>query len=159
MTKAPSAQAPPPRQAAPDFRPRIAALFCNWCTYAGADLAGVGRLQYPADFRVVRVPCTGRISAEMILHALRQGADGVWVSGCHPGTCHYLEGNLYARRRFALLKNILEYAGLEPGRLHFSWISSSEAGKFQQTALEVVQAVRALGPATGLAAAIRKVTA
>jgi coenzyme F420-reducing hydrogenase delta subunit len=138
------------------YAPRIAALFCNWCTYAGADLAGVGRMQYPADFRVVRVPCTGRISAEMILHAFKQGADGVWVSGCHPGTCHYLEGNLFARRRFALLKNILEYAGLEPGRLHFSWISSSEATKFQETATAVVEAVRALGPATGFLAGIRR---
>lgn len=128
----------------------IAAFFCNWCTYGAADLAGVSRLQYPADFRVIRIPCTGRMSPKFILHAFRQGADGVWVSGCHPGDCHYIAGNLYARRRFAVLKNLLEYVGLEPGRLHFSWISSAEASKFQQTATDVTQAVRALGPANFL---------
>lgn len=128
------------------FRPRIAAFFCNWCTYGGADLAGVNRLQFPADFRVVRLPCTGRMNAEFILHAFRQGADGVWVSGCHPGDCHYIAGNLVARRRFTALKSLLEYVGLEPGRLHFSWISSAEAEKFQRTAKDVIEAVRVLGP-------------
>lgn len=130
------------------FRPRIAAFFCNWCTYGGADLAGVNRLQYPADFRVVRLPCTGRMNPEFILHAFRQGADGVWVSGCHPGDCHYIAGNLHARRRFTILKNMMEYAGLEHGRLHFSWISSAEAEKFQRTAKLVIETVRALGPVT-----------
>jgi F420-non-reducing hydrogenase iron-sulfur subunit len=91
-----------------EFQPIIAAFFCNWCTYGGADLAGVSRLQYPPNIRVVRLPCTGRLDPKFILAALRQGADGVWVSGCHPGDCHYIEGNLYARRRFTLFKNLLE---------------------------------------------------
>ena len=125
----------------------IVAFFCNWCTYGAADLAGVSRLQYPADFRVIRIPCTGRMSPKFILHTFRRGADGVWVSGCHPGDCHYIAGNLYARRRFTVLKNLLEYVGLEPGRLHFSWISSAEATKFQETATHVTTAVRGLGPA------------
>lgn len=135
---------------ATEFRPRIIAFFCNWCTYGGADLAGVSRFQYPADFRVVRIPCTGRMSAKFILQSLRKGADGIWVSGCHPSDCHYQTGNLHARRKFQLLKNLLEYCGLEPGRLHFSWISSAEAVNFQAKATEVVETVRALGPARGL---------
>ena len=132
------------------FEPRIAAFFCNWCTYGGADLAGVSRLQYPPNIRVIRIPCTGRMSPKFILQAFRQGVDGVWVSGCHPGDCHYIAGNLYARRRFAIMKNLMEYVGLEPGRLHFSWISSAEATKFQQTVIEVTEAVRALGPSNFL---------
>ncbi len=130
-----------------DFTPRIAAFFCNWCTYGAADLAGVGRLQYPADFRVFRIPCTGRMSTKFILHALRQGVDGIWVSGCHPGDCHYIAGNLHARRHFAVFKSLLEYVGIEPERLHFSWISSAEAEKFQRTAREVIEAVKTMGPA------------
>jgi F420-non-reducing hydrogenase iron-sulfur subunit len=132
------------------FEPRIAAFFCTWCTYGAADLAGVNRMEYPAGFRVVRVPCTGRISPVFVLQAFRQGADGVWISGCHPGDCHYLSGNLHARRRFQLFKNLLEFAGVEPGRLHFSWISSAEAEKFQTTAREVTRAVAALGPSSFL---------
>jgi coenzyme F420-reducing hydrogenase delta subunit len=129
------------------FEPRIAAFFCNWCTYGGADLAGVSRLQYPPNLRAIRLPCTGRMNPNFILQAFRQGADGVWVSGCHPGDCHYIAGNMFARRRFTVLKNLLEYAGLEEGRLHFSWISSAEATKFQQTVIQVTEAVKALGPA------------
>ena len=129
-----------------NFEPRLAAFFCNWCTYGGADLAGVSRLQYPPNIRAIRIPCTGRMNPNFILQAFRLGADGVWVSGCHPGDCHYIAGNMFARRRFAVLKNLLEYAGLEPGRLQFSWISSAEASKFQQTVTEVTAAVKALGP-------------
>ena len=139
------------------FEPRIAAFFCNWCTYGGADLAGVSRLSYPPNIRVVRIPCTGRMSPKFILQAFRQGADGVWVSGCHPGDCHYIAGNLYARRRFSVLHNLLEYVGLEPGRLHFSWISSAEASKFQQTVIQVTEAVRALGPCNFLNKSIGQV--
>lgn len=130
-----------------DWTPKIIAFFCNWCTYGAADLAGVSRLQYPPHIRVIRVPCSGRVSPKFVLAAFRNGADGVWVSGCHPGDCHYIEGNFYARRKFALLKNLLEYSGLEPGRLHFSWISSAESTKFVEVACEVVAAVTALGPA------------
>ena len=130
------------------FEPKIIGFFCNWCTYAGADLAGVSRFQYPTNMRIIRIPCSGRISAKMILHAIRSGADGIWISGCHPGDCHYIEGNYYARRKFTLLKELLEYTGLEPGRLQFSWISSAEGVKFAAMAQEVIEAVRKLGPAS-----------
>ena len=121
------------------------AFLCNWCSYAGADLAGVSRLQYPPNIRVIRVPCSGRVNPLFILRALRQGADGVLVSGCHPGDCHYLSGNYFARRKFALLKNLLEYVGIEPGRVQFSWVSASEGSKFSQLVSEVTQEVKALG--------------
>ena len=131
-----------------DWEPKIVAFLCNWCSYGAADLAGVSRMQYPPNFRVVRVPCTGRVNPKFVLAAIRNGADGVWVSGCHPGDCHYIEGNLYARRRFALLNSFLEYNGIEPGRIHFSWISSAEATKFADVARSVISSVKALGPAT-----------
>ena len=129
------------------WEPKIVALFCNWCTYGAADLAGVSRFQYPANIRVIRLPCSGRVSPKFILAALREGADGVWVSGCHPGDCHYIEGNYYARRKFALLVNLLTFTGVEPGRVQFSWISSAESTKFVQVVNEVTEAIRALGPA------------
>lgn len=129
-----------------DWEPKIVSFFCNWCTYGAADLAGVSRFEHPPNTRVIRVPCSGRISPKFILAAFRQGADGVWVSGCHPGDCHYIEGNFYARRKFALMKNLLEYMGIEPGRLHFSWISSAESTKYVQVINEVIKSVKALGP-------------
>lgn len=129
-----------------DWQPQIVAFFCNWCTYGAADLAGVSRMQYPPNIRVIRLPCSGRVSPKFILAALREGADGVWVSGCHPGDCHYIEGNYYARRKFALFQELMEFMGLEPDRLHFSWISSAESTKFVQVATEVVARVQALGP-------------
>jgi F420-non-reducing hydrogenase iron-sulfur subunit len=131
-----------------DWEPTIIAFFCNWCTYGAADLAGVSRLQYPPNFRVIRVPCSGRISPKFILAAFREGADGVWISGCHPGDCHYIEGNYYARRKFALFKSLMEFMGVESGRIQFSWISSAESTKFQKVAIEVIDAVKALGPNT-----------
>lgn len=129
-----------------EWEPRIVSFFCNWCTYGAADLAGVSRFEHPPNTRVIRVPCSGRISPKFILAAFRQGADGVWVSGCHPGDCHYIEGNYYARRKFALLKNLLEYMGIEPGRLHFSWISSAESTKYVEVIQQVIESVKALGP-------------
>lgn len=131
-----------------DFEPKIVAFFCNWCTYGAADLAGVSRLDYPPNFRVVRLPCTGRLNPKYILEAFKRGADGVWVSGCHPGDCHYIAGNYHARRKFVLLNHMIEAIGVEPGRLNFSWISSAEANKFQEVAKEVVEKVRACGPNT-----------
>lgn len=131
-----------------EFEPKIIAFFCTWCTYGGADLAGVSRLQYPPNFRAVMLPCTGRMDPKFILDAFRHGADGVWVSGCHPGDCHFISGNLHARRKFTLLHDFLASVGIEPDRLHFSWISSAESTKFQQTAIEVINAVKALGPNT-----------
>ncbi|RUM92598.1 MAG: hydrogenase iron-sulfur subunit [Thermodesulfatator sp.] len=133
-----------------EWQPKIIAFLCNWCSYAGADLAGVSRYQYPPSLRIVRVPCSGRVSANMILDALRSGADGVLVSGCHPGDCHYISGNYYARRRFAVLKRFLEFVGIEPDRVNFSWISASEGEQFAEVATEVTERVKKLGPARHL---------
>lgn len=130
-----------------EWEPKIVAFLCNWCTYGAADLAGVSRFQYPPNIRVIRVPCSGRISPKFLLSAFRSGVDGVWVSGCHPGDCHYIEGNYYARRKFALFKNLIEHMGLEPGRLNFSWISSAESTKFVKIVTDVTNGIKALGPA------------
>lgn len=132
------------------WEPKIIAFLCNWCSYAGADLAGTSRIQYPASIRVIRVPCSGRIDPLFILASLQKGADGVLVSGCHPGECHYLTGNYSARRKFALLKNLLEHMGLEEGRVQFSWVSASEGLRFAKVVEEVTARVRALGPAKKL---------
>jgi coenzyme F420-reducing hydrogenase delta subunit len=132
------------------WQPKIVAFLCTWCSYAGADLAGVSRLQYPPSIRVIRVPCSGRINPLFILSALENGADGVLVSGCHPGDCHYLSGNLSARRRFAMVKRLLEYVGIEPERVQFSWVSASEGGRFSSLIAKVTEDVRRLGPGTGL---------
>ena len=133
-----------------NWEPRIIAFLCSWCSYAGADLAGVSRLQYPSNIRIVRVPCSGRINPFYVVKSLQQGWDGVLVSGCHPGDCHYLSGNYYARRRFALLKRLIEYIGVEEGRVHFSWVSAGEGEKFAKVVNEVTEAVKKLGPATRL---------
>jgi coenzyme F420-reducing hydrogenase delta subunit len=132
------------------WEPKIIAFLCNWCSYAGADLAGTSRIQYPASIRVIRVPCSGRIDPLFILASLQKGADGVLVSGCHPGECHYLTGNYSAQRKFALLKNLLEHMGLEEGRVQFSWVSASEGFRFAKVVEEVTARVRALGPAKKL---------
>jgi coenzyme F420-reducing hydrogenase delta subunit len=123
---------------------KIVAFLCNWCSYAGADLAGVSRIQYPADVRVIRVPCSGRVDPLYIIKALQEGADGVLVSGCHPGDCHYISGNLVARRKFAMLKSFLEYVGIEPERVQFSWVSASEGGRFAALIEKVVTDVKKL---------------
>jgi F420-non-reducing hydrogenase iron-sulfur subunit len=132
------------------WEPKIVAFLCNWCSYAGADLAGVGRLQYPPNTRTIRVPCSGRVNPLFILRALQNGADGVLVSGCHPGDCHYLSGNYAARRRFAVFSRLLEYVGIEKGRVHFSWVSAAEAGRFAEVITEVTEEVKNLGPARRL---------
>lgn len=126
--------------------PKIVAFLCNWCSYAGADLAGTSRLQYPSNIRVIRVPCSGRINPLFIIKALTSGADGVMVSGCHPGDCHYLSGNLYARRRFTVLKKLLTTAGINPERVQFTWVSASEGGRFAEVVKEVTENVKKLGP-------------
>lgn len=127
------------------WEPKIVAFLCHWCSYAGADLAGVSRIQYPPNIRVVRVPCSGSVDPLYILKALREGADGVLVSGCHPGDCHYLSGNYFARRKFLVLHELLRLLGLE-GRVHFSWVSASEGERFARVVASVVAAVRDLGP-------------
>lgn len=131
---------------AENWEPRIVAFLCNWCSYAGADLAGVSRIQYPPNIRVIRVPCSGRVNPLYIVRALQNGIDGVLVSGCHPGDCHYISGNLFARRRFALLKSFLEYIGIEPERVQFSWVSAAEGGRFAQIVERVSAEVSKLGP-------------
>jgi coenzyme F420-reducing hydrogenase delta subunit len=131
---------------ADNWEPKIVAFLCNWCSYAGADLAGVSRFQYPVNVRVIRVPCSGRVDPMFIVKALQKGADGVLVSGCHPGDCHYISGNLVARRKFALLKNFLGYLGIEPERVQFSWVSASEGNLFASLIEKVVNDVKKLGP-------------
>ncbi len=133
-----------------DWEPKIIAMVCNWCTYAGADLAGISRIQYPPNVRIIRVPCTGRINPFYIVKALQEGADGVLVSGCHPGECHYLTGNLIARRKFALLKSFLTHIGVEGDRVIFTWVSASEGERFAKLIRQVTAAVQALGPAERL---------
>jgi F420-non-reducing hydrogenase iron-sulfur subunit len=132
------------------WEPKILAFLCNWCSYAGADLAGVSRIQYPANVRVIRVPCSGRINPFFIVASLQHGVDGVLVSGCHPGDCHYLSGNYSARRKFALLKSLLEFVGIEEGRVQFSWVSAAEGGRFAEVIGRVTETVRTLGPAEKL---------
>ena len=131
-----------------EWTPTIVAFLCNWCSYAGADLAGTGRNQYPPNIRVIRVPCSGRINPIYIIKAIVDGADGVMVSGCHPGDCHYLAGNFYARRRFTVLKKLLTTAGIDPERVHFTWVSASEGVRFAQVVKEVTDKVSALAPNT-----------
>ena len=132
------------------WQPKIIAFLCNWCSYAGADLAGISRLQYPPNVRVIRVPCSGRMNPLYIIRALQHGVDGVLISGCHPGDCHYITGNYHARRKFAIINSLLQYVGLEPGRVHFSWVSASEGGKFAEVIKEVTEEVKKLGPAKKL---------
>jgi len=128
------------------FEPTIVAFLCNWCTYAGADLAGTSRFQYPANVRIVRVMCSSRINPAFIVNAFLEGADGVLVSGCHPGECHYINGNFMARRRFVLLKRFLEHLGIHPDRFKMSWVSASEAGKWTEVVKDITDAVKILGP-------------
>jgi F420-non-reducing hydrogenase iron-sulfur subunit len=129
-----------------DFAPKIVVFCCNWCSYAGADLAGTARMKIKPHFRVIRVMCSGRIEPTFILHAFAQGADGVMIAGCHPGDCHYNAGNYKARRRAILLKNVLPQLGIEPERLKLEWISASEAPKFQSTVNGFIDEVTQLGP-------------
>lgn len=131
-----------------DFEPKIIAFVCTWCTYAGADLAGTSRMQYPPNVRVLKFPCTGRIDPVFILKAFQQGADGVLVSGCHPGDCHYIAGNFHARRRFAVFRKLLEFVGVDLNRLQFSWVSAAEGGKWVEVVTDLTEKVRAMGPMT-----------
>jgi len=128
------------------WEPRIVAFLCNWCSYAGADLAGTSRIQYPHNIRIIRVPCSGRVNPFLILASLQHGVDGVLVSGCHPGECHYLTGNYSARRKFALLKSLLGYVGLEEERVQFTWVSAAEGVRFAKVIDKVTEQIRTLGP-------------
>lgn len=131
---------------ATQFEPKILCFFCNWCTYQAADLAGVSRLKYAPNARVVRVMCSGRVDPQFVLTAFARGADGVLIGGCHPGDCHYAEGNYKALRRYHLLKRTLEDMGIEPERFRLEWISASEADHLKKIMNEMTDELRALGP-------------
>lgn len=128
------------------FEPRIVAFFCNWCTYTASDLAGTARMTYAPNVRVVRVMCSGRVDPQFVLAAFREGADGVLIGGCHPGDCHYQEGNYKCLRRFHALRRLLAQFGIAPERLRLEWISASEGEKVQRVINEMVQEVKKLGP-------------
>ncbi len=129
-----------------DFEPKIVAFLCNWCAYAGADLAGTSRIQYPPNIRPIRVMCSGRVDPIFILEALKLGADGVLVAGCHPGDCHYQSGNYKAVRRVELVRKLLEELGLEPERVKFVYVSASEGRRFAEVVKEFVEELKKLGP-------------
>lgn len=129
-----------------DFEPKIIGFLCNWCSYAGADLAGISRLQYPPNLRVVRVMCSGRIEPAFVLQAFQEGADGVLIAGCHPGDCHYNHGNYNTLRRFPLLVKILEQFGVPAERVRLEWVSAAEGIIFAQVVTEFTEQIRRLGP-------------
>ena len=133
-------------EAKEEFTPKIVAFCCNWCSYAGADLAGTSRLNYPANVKIIRVPCSCRVNTNFIIRAFQKGADGVVIAGCHPGDCHYSTGNYYTRRRFSVFINLLEYMGIEKERFKIDWISAAEANKFATVMNEVLENVHRLGP-------------
>jgi len=124
--------------------PKILVFACNWCAYAGADLAGVSRLQMPSNCRVIRVMCSARVKPEFVITALSKGLDGVLILGCHPGDCHYSEGNYFTRRRGLFLRGLLEYLGIEPERFQVKWVSASEGAKFAEIVKEVTEKIKAL---------------
>ena len=128
------------------FEPLIIGFCCNWCSYAGADLAGVSRTQYPPNVRIIRVMCSGMVHPNFVIDALTKGADGVLMCGCHPGDCHYLEGNLKAEARADAIKLMLQDYGMEEERFRLEWVSASEGGRFAQVVTEMVEEIRQLGP-------------
>jgi len=129
-----------------EFEPVIVAYCCNWCSYAGADLAGTSRFEYPTNLRIIRVMCTGRMDPTLVLEALRMGADGVLIAGCHPGDCHYQKGNFMMEKRFDYLKSAVKNIGIESERVRLEWISASEGGKWAALAREMTEDIKRLGP-------------
>ena len=128
------------------FEPKIVGFCCNWCSYAGADLAGVSRFQYPTNIRIIRVMCSGRVTPAFVLKALAVGANGVLIAGCHPGDCHYIAGNYKTKRRVGFTKRLLEQFGVEPERLRLEWISASEGMKFAEVVRDFTDKIKELGP-------------
>jgi F420-non-reducing hydrogenase iron-sulfur subunit len=128
------------------FEPRIVSFLGNWCSYTGADLAGTSRIKYPHNVRIIRVMCSARIDPTFVLKALSEGADGVLICGCHPGDCHYVEGNYKAMRRFALLKKLLGAYGIEEDRVRLEWVSASEGIRFAEVVKDMTEKIRPLGP-------------
>jgi F420-non-reducing hydrogenase iron-sulfur subunit len=133
-------------QASSGFEPKIIAFLCNWCSYAGADLAGVSRYQYPTNTRTVRVMCSSRVDPVLIIEMLIHGADGVLVGGCHLGDCHYITGNYYTEKKIKLAKKLIEKSGLDPNRLRLEWVSASEGERFSKVVSDFVNEIKALGP-------------
>jgi len=131
-----------------NFEPKIIAFCCNWCSYAGADLAGTSRIQYSPNIRVIRVMCSGRVNPLFVLKALSIGADGVLILGCHPGDCHYIEGNYKTMRRIPLLKKMLKQLGVEEERVRLEWVSASEGAKFAEVTNSFTQSIKNLGPSS-----------
>ncbi|HMA77504.1 MAG TPA: hydrogenase iron-sulfur subunit [Candidatus Krumholzibacteriaceae bacterium] len=129
-----------------NFEPNIIAFVCNWCSYAGADQAGEQKLDYPANVKLIRVMCTGRVDPQFVMNAFRGGADGVMVLGCHPGDCHYRNGNIKALRRFEIFKNMLEQFGINRERFLLDWVAAGEGQKFQKVTTEMTEKIRGLGP-------------
>lgn len=130
-----------------DFEPKIIAFLCNWCSYTGADLAGTSRMKYAPNIRVIRVMCSGRVEPTFVLKAFREGADGVLICGCHPGDCHYHEGNYKCLRRFHLLKRYIQQMGINQDRFRLEWVSASEGKHFAQLVDQFTESVRSQGPA------------
>jgi F420-non-reducing hydrogenase iron-sulfur subunit len=126
--------------------PKIIGFLCNWCSYRGADAAGMARLKYPPHVKIIRVPCSGRISPELVLRTFREGADGVMVLGCHIGDCHYSTGNHRTAKRMPMLKKLLEYTGIDPQRLYINWVSAAEGEKFASVITEFTETMRSLPP-------------
>jgi coenzyme F420-reducing hydrogenase delta subunit len=129
-----------------EFEPKIIGFLCNWCSYAGADLAGVSRIQYPPNIRIIRVMCSGRVDPVIVLEMFANGADGVLVTGCHPGDCHYVKGNLYEERKIKMLKKLIALTGLELERLRLEWVSAAEGQRFAQIVTEFTEQIKKLGP-------------
>ena len=129
-----------------EFEPKIIGFCCNWCTYAGADLAGVSRLQMPSDFRMIRVMCSGTIDPLFVMEAFQKGADGIFIGGCHIGDCHYQTGNHRTKKRVAILKKILSYLGIDPRRVRLEWVSAAEGQKYAQVVTDFVAEIKRLGP-------------
>jgi len=128
------------------FEPKLVGFLCNWCSYTGADLAGTARMKYPPNLRVIRVMCSGRVDPNFVLEALAKGADGVLVLGCHPGDCHYSEGNYKCQRRLPLTRRLAAQMGIDPRRIRLEWVSASEGARYTQVVTEFTEQVRALGP-------------
>ncbi len=128
------------------FEPRIVGFLCRWCSYTGADLAGTSRMQYPANLAAIRVMCSGRVDPTFVVKALKDGADGVLIAGCHPGDCHYSEGNYKAMRRYPMLLNLLDQFGIDRSRVRLEWISASEGERFAEVVTEFTEQLKALGP-------------
>ena len=136
----------PPETSSPRFEPCIVAFFCNWCTYLAADLAGTSRMKYAPNVRVIRLMCSGRVDLQFVLDAFAHGADGVFIGGCHPGDCHYQEGNYKTLKRYELLKRVLREMGIEEDRFRLEWISAAEADRVRTTINDMTEKVRMLGP-------------